>query len=252
MAGPRTLQAFCQLLSYPREHVLEASELLYIILQSQLPEAAAEVTQFGAYVEQHSQRELEEVFTATFEINPACALEIGWQLFGEDYDRGLLLVRLRQELRNYGLSESCELPDHLTHVLPLIAAMPEDEAERFVQACVIPAVNKMWEAIVRSDSPYGAVIRALSMVLQSVWGEGCPLPDGSGRYRTDTPHPEGVDLLHAFPVADIHFGCGSGCGGGCGNQGNDGADENDGHGPEKTALPLVQLGSLLVDQEETR
>jgi nitrate reductase delta subunit len=250
MAGPRTLHAFCQLLSYPGEHVLEASELLFIILQSQLPEAAEEVARFGAFVEQHDQRELEEAYTAAFEINPACALEIGWQLFGEDYDRGLLLVRLRQELRAHGLPESTELPDHLTHVLPLIGAMSEDEAQRFVEACVIPAVVKMRDAFAESENPYGAVLRALTLVLQSVWGEGCPLPDGSGRYRAEAAsHPPGVDLLHAFPVADVQFGCGSGCGGGCGE--HDAGDHHN-HDAHRTALPLVQLGSLLAEREETR
>lgn len=237
MAGPRTLRTFCQLLSYPSEQTMEASELLYIILQAELPEAASEIARFGKFIEQSQRWELEEAFTAVFEVNPACALEIGWHLFGEDYERGMMLVRLREELRKYGLTEQTELPDHLTHVLPLISAMPEERARRFVQACVLPAVALMRQAFERNDNPYGAVIRALAVVLQSVWGDGRPLPDGSNFLRADGQAiPEGVDLLHAFPAADAPVELCGGCHGGCGH---------DQGGP-----PLVQLATPVAKQEE--
>lgn len=237
MAGPRTLRTFCQLLSYPSEQTMEASELLYIILQSELPEAASEIAQFGKFIEQSQRWELEEAFTAVFEVNPACALEIGWHLFGEDYERGMLLVRLREELRKYGLSEQVELPDHLIHVLPLIGAMEEGEARRFVQACVLPAVARMRQAFERIDSPYGAVVRALAMVMQSVWGDGRPLSDGLSRYRADgNALPDGVDLLHAFPAADAPVELCGGCHGGCGH--------------DQGSPPLVQLATPIVNQEE--
>lgn len=222
MAGPRTLRTFCHLLAYPGEQTIEACELLYIILQSELPDAAAEIAQFGSFVEQHAEWELEEAYTSAFEMNPACALEIGWHLFGEDYDRGIMLVRLREEMRRFGLAESTELPDHITHVLPLIAAMPEDEASRFVQACVIPAVRTLERAITKNGSPYGTIVRALAAVLSSVWGDGRPLSDGSESLRADgRAIPEGVDLLHAYPAADVDFGCGGGCHGGCGGEDED-------------------------------
>ncbi len=41
----------------------------------------------------------EELYTRTFDLNPVCALEIGWHLFGEDYERGAFLVRMRDQLR---------------------------------------------------------------------------------------------------------------------------------------------------------
>ena len=266
MAGPRTLNTFRTLLGYPADDLLQAAELLYIILQSELPEAATEVSRFGAFLEQHRLEEVEEAYISAFEMNPACALEIGWQLFGEEYDRGLLLVRLRDELRRFGIRESTELPDHLSHVLPLIAAMPDDEAKRFVQACVMPAVQKMRESIERTESPYRFVVATLSMVLQSVWGDGRPLADGSLRgeatrvVREDgTAIPEGVDLLHAFPAADVQFGCGSSCHGGCGGH-SDGGHSDGGHsefehhGSHRLegAESLVQLSTVPGHREETR
>ncbi len=43
-----------------------------------------------------SRGEIEEMFTRTFEINPVCALEVGWHVYGEEYARGALMVRLRE------------------------------------------------------------------------------------------------------------------------------------------------------------
>src|SRR6266568_3182701 len=56
----------------------------------------------------------QELYVQTFEFNPACTLELGWHLFGENYERGEFLVRMREQLRRHGIAESNELPDHLT------------------------------------------------------------------------------------------------------------------------------------------
>ncbi|MCP4784835.1 MAG: nitrate reductase molybdenum cofactor assembly chaperone [Fuerstiella sp.] len=215
MAGPRTLRSLSRLLIYPDEQTVEAAELLYIILQGELPEAAEKMSRFGAYIEQHRLWQIEETYTSTFDVNPACALDIGWHLFGEEYARGQFLVRMREELKKYKLTESSELPDHITHVLAVIAAMPDDEARRFVTACVLPAVRKMMHAFEENDSPYGDVISCLALILHHVWGEGELLSDGSESEQSENSDIAGeIDRLHAFPVADV--GCGSGgCGGGC-------------------------------------
>lgn len=213
MAGPKTWHTFSSLFSYPNDQTVEAAELLYIILQHEIPDAAKGISDFGAYVGQHDTWQLEEAFTGTFDVNPSCALEVGWHLFGEEYARGLFLVRMREELRKYELSESAELPDHITHALALVGAMPNDEAKRFVVACVLPAVKKMHLALFDTDSPYRHVVSCLALTLNHIWGEGKSLLDGSEAEQSQpSTNPSGVDLLHAFPVADVDFGCGSGCG----------------------------------------
>jgi hypothetical protein len=146
-------------------------------------------------------------------------------LFGEEYARGLFLVRMREEMRKYNLPEAVELPDHITHVLAVIGAMPEDEAKRFVTACVLPAVAKMKSALDDKASAYKHVVAGLADVLQHVWGNGESLSDGSESNHHDAHSAsDGVDLLHRFPVADVNFGCGEqGCGDhGCGSSSDSG------------------------------
>ena len=102
--------------------------------------------------------EVEEMFTRTFEINPVCALEIGWHIYGEDYARGALLVRLRQELRAQGIPEITELPDHLTHVLQLLGRLEASLADDLAGRYVLPAVKKMIEAVKDTDCPYTGLL----------------------------------------------------------------------------------------------
>ncbi len=219
----RTLGTISRLLGYPDEHYVSLTELLYVILQSELPEAASGISEFGRYVEQCGPYELEEAYTRTFDVNPSCALEVGWHLFGEDYVRGQFLVRMRGELARYGITESSELPDHLTHVLAVIGAMPEDEARRLTRACVLPALAKMQRALDGMDSPYRHLLRSLVLVLEQLYGPSEPwseedelMPPAQqatgkqsfmSKRRADThpgqngPRPPGLgDPLRAYPM----------------------------------------------------
>ena len=208
---PKVMDAYARLLTYPSEYTAQTAELLYVVLTDELPESALDIARFGSYVEQHSAWELEEAFTGTFDVNPECALEVGWHLFGEEYARGLFLVRMREELRKYGLPESSELPDHIAHVLAVVAAMPQHEASRFVTACVQPAVEKMNSALAEKDTPYRHVISSLAGLMEQKWGTPRS-PDGPSVLESRS---EDVDPLHAFPVAAA--GCGGGCHGSCGD-----------------------------------
>jgi nitrate reductase delta subunit len=211
---PKVLNALSRLLSYPDEHTVQTAELLYVLLMEELPEAASAASAFGSFADQHELSEVEEAFTRTFDVNPTCALEVGWHLFGEEYARGMFLVRMRQELRKYGLPESTELPDHLFHVLALVAAMPDGEATRFVKACVQPAVETMNAALRDKDTPYRHVVRCLALVLAYIWGQTAEAEDATTQPYTDRLQRFQSDPLQAYRAADV--GCGEGCGGSCG------------------------------------
>jgi nitrate reductase delta subunit len=108
---------------------------------------------------------MQELYVQTFEFNPACTLEIGWHLFGENYERGEFLVRMREQLRRHGVGESAELPDHLTHLLALIPRMDRSEAAELVGQSVLPAVARIREAL--KDNSYGALIAAIETALDA-------------------------------------------------------------------------------------
>jgi len=163
------LGGFGEVLSYPGAKYAEQARRLNCLLAERLPDAAKHIAAFAEHTTPLSTTDQEEQFTRTFDINPACALEVGWHLFGEDYSRGLFLVRMREEMRRHGLAESQELPDHITHVLEVAGAMPHDAAAGFVRACVYAALLKMSAALKRKESPYADVMAALELVLADLF-----------------------------------------------------------------------------------
>jgi nitrate reductase delta subunit len=108
---------------------------------------------------------MQELYVQTFEFNPACTLEIGWHLFGENYERGEFLVRMREQLRRHGIAESTELPDHLTHLLPLVGRMERDEAAQLAGEFILPALVKIRSAV--HDNPYEPVIAGIAERLEA-------------------------------------------------------------------------------------
>ncbi|HWQ55728.1 MAG TPA: molecular chaperone TorD family protein [Bryobacteraceae bacterium] len=119
----------------------------------------------------------QELYVQTFEFNPACTLELGWHLYGENYERGEFLVRMRGELRRHAIAETTELPDHLTHVLRLIGRMDAGEAARLAGEAVLPALEKIK---LPPDSPYVPVLESIREKLRA------DFPDAPPR-RTELP-----------------------------------------------------------------
>lgn len=130
------------------------------------PDAAEPLRTFREALRDKSLHELEEIYIQTFDMDPKSCLDLGWQLFGEDYNRGLFLARLRREMKTAGVEEnSRELPDHLTQVLRLLQSMEPAAASDFVACCALPALEKIAGAVPESrlyGSALGAVIRLLS------------------------------------------------------------------------------------------
>ena len=109
------------LLTYPVEGYGRDLPTIIARLAGGDDETAAALSAFDSYVRGTSVESLQEAFTQTFDLNPVCALEVGWQLFGEEYERGAFLVHTRQLLREHSVPERGELPDHLSSLLGLLS-----------------------------------------------------------------------------------------------------------------------------------
>lgn len=160
-------ELLARLLSYPGEDYQEAVQHCREVLSQELPEAAGFLAQFAESVQDKSAEELEELYTQTFDLNPACCLELGWHLYGENYERGELLVKVRSKLRRHGIAESTELPDHLTHVLPLLGRMDCEEAGQFAGSYLLPALEKMLASIKGKNNPFENVLKAVERLVQT-------------------------------------------------------------------------------------
>ncbi len=113
----------------------------------------------------------QEFFVQTFDFNPAATLEIGWHLFGEQYERGQFLVELRERLRAAGIQEQRELPDHLIHVLPLAARMPAADRAEFAFRTLAPALDKIAAALPEAG-PFHRLVHAVRHYVAAAADEG--------------------------------------------------------------------------------
>lgn len=134
--------------------------------QARLQECAAtapspSIDEFMQRVDGLPTEALQELYTQTFDWNPDTTLDIGWHLFGENYDRGDFLVKMRGALRTHGVAESAELPDHLSHVLPLMDLMPAGERVDFATTFLRPAMNTLCEGLAKSESAFLPLIISL-------------------------------------------------------------------------------------------
>jgi nitrate reductase assembly molybdenum cofactor insertion protein NarJ len=167
--APEVHDALACLLTYPGGPAGEGGVMTYPVAAKLVaracPEVAADLRAFSEGIRGLDAGELEELYTRTFDNVADRSLEVGWQLFGENYARGVLMVRFRALMREYDVPEHTELPDHLTHVLALLARAPERKASAFACHQVLQAVEKMLEGVRSYESPWVGVLEATRKVL---------------------------------------------------------------------------------------
>ncbi len=190
----RVLDLVGKLLSYPKEGYCQYAVELDELFKEDNHELSEYFSQFLEFVKSKETYEQEELFTRTFEINPGCALEVGWHLFGEEYSRGLFMVRMREELRQNNIAEATELPDHISYVLPILDLMNPTDGREFARACVCPSLGKMKTSLEEIDSPYIPLMTGLVFYLLKEYDlpESCLTPEESKRFDV------GEDPLHNY------------------------------------------------------
>lgn len=117
---------------YPAPGRLERLEQLTLALPSGGGKFALQA--FLGQVRPLKLGEWEELYTRTWDLSPLTPPYIGFQIWGEDYRRGVFLARLQRAYRETGM-DACgidaagELPDHLVPVLAYLGAVDRPAAE---------------------------------------------------------------------------------------------------------------------------
>jgi len=164
-ADPLIHDTLSRLVRYPDDTFPAALEARTALIAEACPDAAEDLAAFVAFAVEHPPEELEELYTRTFDNNAERALEVGWHVFGENYTRGAFMVRMRQLLKETGAEQTTELPDHLSHVLGIVARCDASYATELVEASVIPAVARVADELAKDSNPYEHVLRATLAVL---------------------------------------------------------------------------------------
>lgn len=158
---------FAVLLQYPTADLAATVAGCLERLQPTHPEVAARLQPFADFLATSERSRVEEVFTATFELQPTCHPYVGYQLCGESQQRTLFLLELKRLYREHGFTGGEELPDHLGQVLGFLA-LAEDEAVRteLINDGLRPALDKLLTAFDNPQHPYRALLGAVQVYLE--------------------------------------------------------------------------------------
>ena len=197
----RALQLFSELVDYPHPELAKSVSELRKLVARESPEAAMLLGEFAAFAERVSFRTLEDVYSATFDLNATCHPYIGYHIFGEDYRRSVLLVELKAKYREFKFDCGAELPDHLGVMLRFMAVCTDEGlVSDMARSAILPTLKPMVlaapevAAVAEGEEPppeafdvgreYRQVLKALQGFLEARYGaaeelEIIPLPEQS-------------------------------------------------------------------------
>lgn len=137
------------LFKYPDQQFLENVRIVHELFARDYPKAREELDDFVECLPANDLRQIEYLFTRSFDVQAITTLDVGYVLFGDDYKRGALLANINREITERKIPCNSELADHLPNVLKLIARLSTEEQtdpalkNDLVEGILAPAVEKM-------------------------------------------------------------------------------------------------------------
>jgi nitrate reductase delta subunit len=132
-------------LAYPDAEALEAlPEMEAAAAGLADPLARERLSAFMALMKTEPLLNLQEHYTAVFDLNPSTSLNLTWHLMGDREDRGRALAELLGIYRRAGFEPAVDdLPDFLPLLLEFLTASPQAEVHPLVERClsVLPAMT---------------------------------------------------------------------------------------------------------------
>lgn len=174
---------FAELLSYPTAELSQTVASCTALLREEQPSAAASLERFDDFLQNQTAARIEEVFTATFDLQPVCHPYVGYQLCGENQQRGMFLMQLNQLYRQHGFAAGVELPDHLSTLLRFIGTLaPQDCSRELIEDGLLPALAKILQGLTAADHPYTDMLLSLQSFLAATLDTVTELP-AAGRQK---------------------------------------------------------------------
>ena len=163
---------FADILDYPAPALVEQVDELILLVAPADDAVGQLLARFRGYITGNAPGRREELYSGTFDLQPLCYPYVGYQLFGEEYRRGMFMARLREQFRCSGFAAGDDLPDHICVILRFLAGREPEEVEReLVSECLVPALRKMITGITDAANPYRDLLQALLIVLGGYAGE---------------------------------------------------------------------------------
>lgn len=118
--------------------------------------------------------EVQELYSKSFEVQAVTSLDVGYVLYGDDYQRGIILVKLNQEHKKVENDCGVELGDFLPNLLRLLPQIEDAEVRNeMVGLLIAPSVEKMLNeyepsSLVAKDQLYAKQYKTLIIPSYSI------------------------------------------------------------------------------------
>lgn len=137
-------ELFASVLTYPNEEVRKKINYIYKLVNNNYPDASEAMTKFVEFAKTTHLWKWQEIYTRTFDVQAITTLDLGYVLFGDDYKRGEILVRLSEEHKRANNDCGNELADHLPNLLRLLNKLNNDDLKNDLIFFIIkPALQKI-------------------------------------------------------------------------------------------------------------
>lgn len=198
---------FSVLLCYPEAELIAALPDFQAALNTTLIDQRDALQDFHDYLQQHSLRQLQENYVATFDRNRHHALYLFEHVYGEDRDRGSAMVDLLQEYHQHGFELSDdELPDYLPALLEYMAHIPAEHAQKLLGDAV-HVIAHIARKLVSSQSPYASLLNAI-VAISPVAPQPLiepPIRDMDEAMETFGPDTSGIEPLLKPHTETVQF-----------------------------------------------
>ena len=166
------------LLQYPDEALMGSlADVSETVADIDDPQMRRTVLRFRAYLENTPLMDLQEQYTAAFDLDPATCLNLTYHLLGDDAERGRLLSALQQVYARAGYGAAApELPDHLPMVLEFLAIEPDAPRAERLWSC-LSAVHTLAQRLTAAGSPYAPLFDCLAALTPHAGASGQPGTD---------------------------------------------------------------------------
>jgi nitrate reductase molybdenum cofactor assembly chaperone NarJ/NarW len=146
---------------------------------------AVSLEQFANAILAMAGERREELYTATFELSPACVPYVSIHLFGEEnFKRGELMAALHARYATTGFQPGQELPDHLAVLLRFAAGIEETERRELLEYCLLQPLERMTGAL-SIDNPYRDLLETVRHVLRCLHPDAQPVPSPIEQMRAN-------------------------------------------------------------------
>ena len=134
---------------------------------SDIPKGAVKdaCSTFLAGIEKLSLNQWEELYTRTLDLNPQTAPYVGFQTWGENYQRGKFMANLNQVFQPLAINLDGELPDHIVPILRYLEVSPRPIQE--LVEILEPSITRI-AGVLRKADPYNPYLDLFEAILHAI------------------------------------------------------------------------------------